>query len=106
MSAAAGGLGYAVDIVFVIDITGSMHPVIDQVREGALTFHDRLIEDMAAKGKYIDQLRLRAVAYRDFYDAPHDALVETPFFVLPEEEAAFGAFIRGLAADGGGDEPE
>ncbi len=37
-----GNLGYAVDIVFVIDITGSMTPVIDQVKQGALTFHDKL----------------------------------------------------------------
>ena len=29
-------LGYAVDIVFVIDITGSMTPVLDQVKSGTL----------------------------------------------------------------------
>ena len=101
-----GGLGYAVDIVFVIDVTGSMHPVIDQVKQGALTFHDRLIEVMATKGKHIDQLRLRAIAYRDFHDSPTDALAETPFFPLPHDQAAFEAFVRGLVADGGGDEPE
>ncbi len=99
-------LGYAVDIVFVIDITGSMTPVIEQVKAGALTFHDRLMATMAEKDKYVSSLRLRVVAYRDYYDNPSDALFHTPFFRLPEEGAHFHTYVSGLFADGGGDEPE
>jgi hypothetical protein len=99
-------LGYAVDIVFVIDITGSMTPVIDQVKHGALTFHDRLLATMGAKDKYVTSLRLRVVAYRDYYDNPTDALFQTPWYRLPDEGAHFSAYVSGLYADGGGDEPE
>jgi hypothetical protein len=99
-------LGYAVDIVFVIDITGSMTPVIEQVKAGALSFHDRLVETMAAKDKYVSSLRLRVVAYRDYYDNPSDALFHTPFFRLPDEQMHFNTYVGALAADGGGDEPE
>ena len=34
--AAPRGLSYAVDIVFCIDVTGSMTPIIDQVKANAL----------------------------------------------------------------------
>ena len=99
-------LGYAVDIVFVIDITGSMGPVLDQVKAGALTFHDRLMATMAAKGKQVTELRLRVVAYRDYYADPSDALFQTPFLRLPGETHTFSAFVHGLHAGGGWDEPE
>ena len=101
-----GNLGYAVDIVFVIDITGSMTPVIDQVKAGALTFHDRLLAVMGEKDKYVSSLRLRVVAYRDYLDRASDALFQTPFFQLPEERANFDNYVHSLYADGGGDEPE
>ena len=38
--AAPRGLSYAVDIVFCIDVTGSMTPIIDQVKANALRFYD------------------------------------------------------------------
>jgi hypothetical protein len=38
--AAPRGLSYAVDIVFCIYVTGSMTPIIDQVKANALRFYD------------------------------------------------------------------
>lgn len=99
-------LGYAVDIVFVIDITGSMQPVIDQVKAGALGFHEHLLNTMSSKDKYVSSLRLRVVAYRDYLDNASDALFHTPFFSLPGDLHAFDNYVQGLYADGGGDEPE
>jgi hypothetical protein len=99
-------LGYAVDIVFVIDITGSMTPVIEQVKAGALSFHERLMHTMGEKDKIVNNLRLRVVAYRDYYDNASDALFETPFINLPEGAPHFHNYVSGLYADGGGDEPE
>jgi hypothetical protein len=106
MDANSTSLRYAVDIVFCIDVTGSMYPVLDQVKEGALSFHKRLEESMAGKDKAISQLRLRVVAYRDFRDDPSDALEESPFFTVPDQVGHFESFVRGLQAGGGGDEPE
>jgi hypothetical protein len=100
------GLKYAVDIVFCIDVTGSMSPVIETVKKGALSFHTRLEETMAGKGKQISQLRIRVVAFRDFGDDPSDALRESSFWTMPEQAGQFESFVRDLRATGGGDEPE
>jgi hypothetical protein len=101
-----GNLRYAVDIVMCIDVTGSMNPVLDAVKESSLRFHQRLHEMMAVKGKEISQLRLRVVAFRDFGDNASDAVEQTGFLRLPEQAAEFERFVRGLRAGGGGDIPE
>ena len=103
---ATGGLGYAVDIVFVLDITASMWPVLAQVKQHAMGFHEQLIATMGAKGKFVSGLRVRVIAYRDFLDFPGDALSATPFFVLPEQLGVYRNYLSSLRADGGGDEPE
>ncbi|HET6483597.1 MAG TPA: vWA domain-containing protein [Actinoplanes sp.] len=106
MDANSISLKYAVDIVFCIDVTGSMYPVLDQVKEGALTFHKRLEDSMAAKDKAISKLRLRVVAYRDFADKPSNALEQSAFFTMPGQAGEFESFVSRLRAGDGGDEPE
>jgi len=101
-----GSLQYAVDIVLCIDITGSMHPVLDSVKGSALLFRERLEAAMQEKGKAISQLRIKVIAFRDFGDFADDAIQETGFFVFPDEAAEFKDFVSGLDADGGGDAPE
>lgn len=101
-----GNLRYAVDIVLCIDVTGSMNPVLEAVKDSSLRFHQRLFEMMARKGKEVSQLRLRVVAFRDFGDDPHSAIEQTGFLRLPEQAAEFERFVRGLRATGGGDIPE
>jgi hypothetical protein len=104
--AAPRGLSYAVDIVFCIDVTGSMTPIIDQVKANALRFYDDVQSNLTAKGKNVDQLRVRVLAFRDFVADGAAALAESPFFTLPEERASFSDFVNGLIAEGGGDAPE
>jgi hypothetical protein len=60
--AAPRGLSYAVDIVFCIDVTGSMTPIIDQVKANALRFYDDVQSNLTAKSKNVDQLRVRVIA--------------------------------------------
>jgi hypothetical protein len=103
---AARGLSYAVDIVFCIDATGSMTPILDQVKANALRFYDDVQSNLTAKGKNIDELRVRVVAFRDIVADGEAALQESPFFALPTEQAGFSAFVNGLTAEGGGDAPE
>jgi hypothetical protein len=100
------GFRYAVDIAFCIDVTGSMHPVIDVVKTNALAFHDKLLAVLAKKDKAIAQLRVRVIAFRDFADRAEDALETTDFLTLPDQDAEFARFVNGLRATGGGDEPE
>ena len=104
--AAPRGLSYAVDIVFCVDVTGSMTPIIDQVKTNALRFYDDVQSNLTAKGKNVDQLRVRIIAFRDFAADGAAALDESPFFTLPDERADFSEFVNGLVAEGGGDAPE
>ena len=104
--AAPRGLTYAVDIVFCIDVTGSMTPIIDAVKTNALGFYDDVQTNLTAKGKNVAQLRVRVVAFRDFVADGDAALDESPFFTLPAERNAFSEFVNGLVAQGGGDAPE
>ncbi|MFF7189035.1 vWA domain-containing protein [Streptomyces sp. NPDC008222] len=101
-----GNLQYAVDIVLCVDATGSMFPVLDNVKSSALQFHDRLNDVMGKKGKAISQLRLKVIAFRDFGDDASDAIQQTGFLRLPEHAKDFEAFVRGIDASGGGDIPE
>lgn len=101
------GLTYSVDLVLVIDATGSMAPIIESVKSSALSFHDDLEKHMIGVGKRIDSLRVRVIAFRDFYaDSAADSLVASDFFRLPDQGGDFADFLRGIHATGGGDEPE
>jgi hypothetical protein len=104
--AAPRGLSYAVDIVFCIDVTGSMTPILDAVKANALGFYDDVQSNLTDKGKNVAQLRVRVVAFRDFVADGAAALEESPFFTLPAERGGFSDFVNGLIAQGGGDAPE
>lgn len=100
------GVVYSVDIVMCIDTTGSMQNLINQVKQNALRFYKDLAVTMDRKQKVIDTLRVRVVAFRDFYVDGEASLKASPFFRLPEQNEAFAAFVKELKADGGGDSPE
>lgn len=104
--AAPRGLTYAVDIVFCIDATGSMTPILDQVKANALRFYDDVQKNLTEKGKNVDQLRVRVLAFRDFAADGAAAMQESPFYELPGDQAAFSDFVHSLIAEGGGDAPE
>ncbi len=99
-------LTYTVDIVFCIDVTGSMTPIIDAVKANALRFYQDVQTNLTEKGKNVDELRVRVIAFRDFNADPETALRESSFFSLPAEQTIFSAFVEGLSAEGGGDAPE
>ncbi len=104
--AAPRGLSYAVDIVFCIDVTGSMAPILDAVKANALGFYDDVQTNLTAKGKNVSQLRVRVVAFRDIVADGEAALEESPFYTLPTERNGFSEFVNGLIPQGGGDAPE
>jgi hypothetical protein len=104
--AAPRGLSYAVDIVFCVDVTGSMTPILDAVKANALAFYDDVQTNLTEKGKNVAQLRVRVVAFRDFVADGDAAIDESPFYALPDERGAFSEFVNGLIAQGGGDAPE
>jgi hypothetical protein len=105
-SLASRGVSYAVDIVFCIDVTGSMDPVLDAVKANALGFYDDVQTNLTAKGKNVAQLRVRVVAFRDLVADGDAGIEESPFYSLPDERSRFSEFVNGLRAEGGGDAPE
>ena len=105
-SLASRGISYAVDIVFCIDVTGSMDPILDAVKANALGFYDDVQTNLVAKGKNVAQLRVRVVAFRDLFADGDAAIEESPFYALPDDRAHFSEFVGGLTAEGGGDAPE
>lgn len=102
-----GGISTFVDIVFCIDLTASMAPLINTVKELTLNLYDDLIKEMREKkSRIVKQLRVKVIGFRDFYCDGQYALEESSFFTLPEQKNEFSSFVRKLEAKGGGDEPE
>ena len=82
-------MNYNVDMVFCIDTTGSMYPVLNMVKQNALNFYNDVTKVMTEKAKKIHQLRVRVVAYRDYLADGNTAMRVTDFFNLPEQSAEF-----------------
>ena len=97
---------YHVDLVFVIDATGSMTDLIDLVKTNALNFYPDLMRVMEEKKKVIDSLRIKVVAFRDYIEDREDAMLRTNFFTLPKDDMVFRDTVNSIEAFGGGDEPE
>ncbi len=97
---------YNVDMVFCIDATGSMSPVLETVKQNALNFYDDVTKVMNEKQKSIDRLRIRVIAFRDYLADGDRAMFATNFFELPAQAREFETCIKSISAKGGGDEPE
>lgn len=97
---------YNVDMVFCIDTTGSMDNIIEIVCNNALNLYQDVRRCMEQKGKHVDILRVRIVAYRDYLADGAEAMLVTNFFTLPQEAEELRKCVGCLVAKGGGDDPE
>lgn len=91
-----------VDIVFLIDATGSMQPCINAVKENIFTFVQTLCAKDGNGESIVKDWRARVVGYRDFV-CDKEKLVDNPFVTGPD---LLRSQLDALAATGGGDEPE
>jgi hypothetical protein len=94
------------DIVFLIDVSGSMKPCIDALRTNIEAFIDSLSKGEANNTPPVSNWRGKVVGYRDIEAAPSEGLpwiVDNPFV---RDAAALKAQLGELRAEGGGDEPE
>ena len=94
------------DIVFLIDVSGSMSPIIDALRKNIEAFVDSLKSGDANNAAPVRDWRGKVVGYRDIESAPSEGLEwyeDNPFV---RDTAALKAQLAGLQAQGGGDEPE
>jgi len=97
---------YNVDLVFCIDSTGSMDNIINLVKNNAINFYRDLMTTMEAKHKVINQLRIKIISFRDYIADGDNAMLNTDFFLLPEQSEEFAEVVNSIEADGGGDDPE
>ena len=90
------------DIVFLIDVSGSMAPVIDALRRNIEVFIDSLSGADANNAAPVKDWRAKVVGFRD---AEHDRdwYQDHPFV---RDAVALKAQLASLRAEGGGDEPE
>lgn len=91
-----------VDIVFLLDVTGSMQPCIDALKNNIGTFIDTLTTKGPNNESPVRHWRAKAVGYRDFR-TDHNPFADAPFV---EDPATLKAQLATLKAEGGGDEPE
>ena len=91
-----------VDIVFLLDVTGSMQPCIDALKNNIATFIDTLTIKGANNDNPVKHWRAKAVGYRDAKE-DREWFADSPFV---EDPAALKAQLSALKASGGGDEPE
>ena len=96
---------YYVDIAMCIDGTGSMSPIIEEVKGNAISFYHKFIDAMEEVDKDVAQLRIKVIVFRD-YGVDDEPMVESEFFTLPEQNDEFTSFVNSIEAKGGGDEPE
>lgn len=77
---------YNVDMVFCIDATASMRPVINTVKNNALNFYNDVTAAMEKKGKHINEMRIRVIAFRDYLADGDAAMMVTDFFGFPNSQ--------------------
>ncbi len=91
ISSIAENSGNSLDIVFVIDVTGSMKMALDSVKK----YVDEIIVQMHSNYKHV---RVGFVQFRDVYD---DFLVKSSGYMTDRYEIK--RLVYSLNADGGGD---
>ena len=96
------------DVVFLIDVSGSMAPCIDALRTNIEAFIQTLSagDPANANAAPVRDWRAKVVGYRDIEAAPAEGvqwLEDQPFV---RDAAALKAQLAALKAEGGGDEPE
>ncbi len=94
------------DLVFVVDVTGSMAPCIDALRKNIELFIDSLSRGDGQSAAPVRDWRGKVVGYRDIESEAKDGIpwfVDNPFV---RDVGALKAQLAGLKAEGGGDEPE
>lgn len=95
-----------IDVVYCIDGTGSMSPCIENVKRNARKFYQEFASAMTDLGSEIDSMRVKVIVFRDYKTEGEDAIQESVFFELPNDNAEFEDFMSGVTAHGGGDNPE
>jgi hypothetical protein len=94
------------DVVFLIDVSGSMAPIIDALRKNIETFVDSLSMGDANNAAPVRDWRGKVVGYRDIEAAQSEGIEWLEDHPFVRDAGALKAQLASLRAMGGGDEPE
>lgn len=94
------------DVVFLIDVSGSMAPIIDALRKNIEAFVDTLNSGGANSAAPVRDWRGKVVGYRDIEAASSEGIGWLEDHPFVRDAAALKAQLASLRAQGGGDEPE
>jgi hypothetical protein len=94
--------GRQVDLVFIVDCTGSMQPCIDALKANIAAFVDYLQNGADGVAPPVGNWRARIVGYRDFEFDP----VPLEPYPFVSSVAELESQLQTLVAEGGVDEPE
>jgi hypothetical protein len=94
------------DVVFLIDVSGSMAPIIDALRKNIEAFVDSLSSGGANNAAPIRDWRGKVVGYRDIEAASSEGIEWIEDHPFVRDIPALKAQLASLTAQGGGDEPE
>ena len=94
------------DIVFVVDVSGSMATCIDALRKNIETFIDSLSRGDGNTAAPVRDWRGKVVGYRDIDEAEGEGLPWFEDHPFVRDVAALKGQLGSLKAAGGGDEPE
>ena len=92
-----------VDIVFLVDATGSMQPCIEALKNNIMSFIATLSEKDGNGECSIKDWRAKVVGYRDYANDRASGFEDNLFVKTPDD---LRAQLGKLQARGGGDEPE
>jgi hypothetical protein len=93
------GQGRPVDIVFVLDVTESMQPYIDAVKQNIISF----VQDLASNNR---DYRLGLVTFEDYVVSKYPDCNCAYRYSMTSDVHTFISWVSGLHAGGGGDIPE
>ena len=91
-----------VDVVFLLDVSGSMQPCIDALKTNISTFIDTLTTTNANNESPVKDWRAAVIGFRDAAADP-EWFQDNPFV---RDQAELKSQLTRLEARGGGDEPE
>ena len=94
------------DVVFLIDVSGSMAPIIDALRKNIEAFVDSLSSGGANNAAPVRDWRGKVVGYRDIESASSEGIEWIEDHPFVRDTATLKAQLASLTAQGGGDEPE
>jgi hypothetical protein len=94
------------DVVFLIDVTGSMSPIIDALRKNIEAFVNSLNSGDANNAAPVKDWRAKVVGYRDIEAAGSEGIKWIEEHPFVRDVGALKAQLAALRAQGGGDEPE